>query len=52
MQLSEAEGSSRGDLRTQSCLSASGAASKATQGDGMIEMRRAQLSFGDGLIAK
>src|SRR6266404_7587454 len=50
-QLSEAETIDRGHLRTQSLFAASGAALEGAQEDEVIEMRRAQLSFGDGWIA-
>src|SRR5258708_7084304 len=51
-QLPGAEARRRGDLRAQPSSAASGRCRKAEEEVRMIEMRRSQLSFGDGLIAE
>jgi hypothetical protein len=51
-QLSETKGGDRGHLPAQTRSAAPGTRCLKSEEAGMIEMRRSQLSFGDGLIAE
>src|ERR1700720_2818016 len=52
-QLPQAQGSARGDLRAQPRAAAAGwRRAETRQEEAMIETRRAQRTFGDGLIAE
>src|SRR5262249_39565385 len=51
-ELQEAQGGARGDLRAQPPPAASGRSPQAREEEVMIDPRRAQLCFGDKLIAE